>query len=645
MEFETTVSLVFGGELFQKIYERLNRRHHLEEDLDIYTFNRLPSHTSHSESRRFKYREMKRYVPLVGGGKNVVVMRDRKLIKRCMEQQVPHIDPVSGRVLFVSTTYKSSVEGQVTEEQWTRTVREDHSTASCLRTANKHRLSFPPQSFSDLFNGHVPGFTRLSIGEYSQYGGTLEARTKCNPIYYLEIEKEYKTALKGPDEIRREAERLVEILFTVLPYRLISETMRKEAAATVQRERTDNVFDEFKRRFVDYNRCRIQLWNATTETRPSKRTDSPGITFFLMPKWDGMKATASYCDGYLFVRDTCGSLSTFSVQLPFDNDVILQLEIVKEDGSDKKLLVVTEILAVVVKSHDTLYHVYNRSNTLDDTGRFAGNVDTSITLKTQFKNPDNRCNTYRLVSPLYSLLTLHSLGEYRARQLHDSRRGEEAATNTYMRDETPRVILTTVAIVDSADGISNLLNTLDEFHNYKAGVKQTPSTVQEEMWNKSVHLRTLSQHLPPWLLGQAYFRNHCEGLLTVFVVKAGVEFNPTERARPTAADTRPLPNYGYMKIKIRDTVDLEYHLSTGLANSASGKYRFRVQGVPEKFAGWAERPRPVTNGRAIIECYFDRDLGAVVYVKDRPDKNKADNEEKIAAIDNDIIPTCAISDI
>lgn len=649
-EYEITVSLVFGGKVFRDVFRHVSGRDCAEEHLDVYSDCRpgVAARSGTGEGPRYRYREHRRSRPGENGRPVVLTSWDRKLVRRYTELQVPYVDPTSRRVIFVTADYKSSTEERLTEDRWNRLVREDHSDASCVRTANKHRMAFPPESFADLFDGRTPEFTRLSIGEYSTYGGTLEARTKCNPVYYLEIESESAHEPAGPDEIGRLAEQLVKILFGIFPYALIAGAMRNDAAATVQRERTDNIFDDFKRRFVNYNRLRDELWKATAG---GNGVEGEPVRLFVMPKWDGVRATANYCDGFLFVRDACGSLSTYRVDLPFDNDLMLQLEVVS-DGH-RKLLVVTEILAVVVKRHCTLYHVYSRNNTLDDTGRCGGNIEaTSIALKTQFKDPKNRCNTYRLVAPLYSLLVMHFLGPNDSVGDGDGGGTGEPAFNTYADSDEARVILTTAAVADTIHQTRGILRILDRFH-YSEEINATGSGARpvgdSDRHNRSVCLQALVEHLPRRLVRSDWFARHCEGLLVAFASSGGLSAPRSAEiiavsSRHDGADGPSLPDHGYVKVKLVDTVDLEYRTDLGLATTASGRHAFHVRGVPEKFSDWDERPAPVYNNRVIIECHYDADEGCLVYVKDRPDKNRADGDGKIDAIDKNIIATCSSAD-
>lgn len=618
--------MIFGGVCYRKVYDLLERRAHVEEDSDAYVYTGRPDD---SEDTAYRYRELKRS----GVRGAATTSWDRKRVLRCLDSQVPYIDGRSGRVIFVTTTHKTSVEERLTEEQWNDAVREDHTADTTFRRVyNKHRLAFPPESFVDLFGGAVPEFTRLSLGEYSAYGGTLEARTKCNPVYYLEIENETEHEV---DDVQQHTLRLVEILFTVLPYGLVAETMRKNACATVQRERVDCVFEEFKRRFVNYHRCRRKLWRLAGRQREEAALTGPGhVKMFVMPKWDGRKATANYCEGFLFVKDSCGSLSTYRADLPFDNDVILQLELL-DDDCGRRLMVVTEILAVVVKTHNTLYHVYNRNNTLHDTGRNAGNVTTGITLKSQFTDPNNVCNPYRLVAPSFSLLVIQRLS---AKRWASNTTAPTAAVNTYMRSDTPELFLTTVA--ETTENCEEVLRLLDRFHNYgEDGERSVPSGGREERRNRRRCIRRLSTtYLPDRLLEDARYRKHCEGLLVVFA-RCGDTLATASHHRPKR---RRLPDHGYVKIKRTDTVDLEYNVSLGLATTSSGKHRFTVRDVPDDFRGWSERPRPVTDDRLIIECFYDRDRRSLVFFKDRPDKSKADSDEKICATNHEIIEVCAL---
>lgn len=687
MERETTVSLVFGSEVFQKMFNHLRARTYFVEDLDLY---KCKAHTDDEKNSHYTYRELQRYTSSGCTDKTATTTWDRKSVRYYKEQQVPHIDPTTERVIFITTSYKSATEDKLTRDQWQNTVRENHSDTECIRVANKHRLAFPPSSFVDLFDGRVPKFTRLSLGEYSTYGGTLEARTKCNPVYYLEIEQEIDHELVGPQEIGLHAERLVKILFKIIPYDLVAASMRLDAAATVQRERTDNIFDEFKRRFVNYNTSRDSLWNAvlsgertvdeiTIERSPScdgdktsTNTAAPAtrsnlersglpVKLFVMPKWDGMKAVANYCEGHLFIRDACGSLSTYIVNLPFDNDLILQLELINDTDTGRRFFIITEIMAIVVKSYNTLYHVYNRNNTLADTGRYAGNVATSIALKRQFYDPDSNCNLYRLVAPLYSLLVIHYFSAYRRTQtpnendsvdkrcslqggsIDEITERQKTAVNTYDRSNNPKVYFTTVAVAGLRDNIKHILRVLDRFHNYGPdGGQRRPRLLEDERANRLYCLRNLSRHLPHTVLQDPLFNRHSEGLLVAFVSNRPSDADTVSPPKLRYKNTRrphtiDLPDHGYIKVKLVDTVDLEYHLNLGVATSASGKRSFHVRDVPPTFSNWAERSCPISNDRAIIECYYDRDRGCMAFLKDRPDKNKADSDEKIAAIDNDIL--------
>lgn len=702
MEHETTVVLFFGGRLFREFFQRFAHRVHTVEDLDVYALVRpdVQCDDGPSVESNVKYRELKRYTR----SEPVQTFWDRKTVKRVIERQVPHLDRTRRRVIFVNATFKSSVEEKLTCDRWRIHVQEDHSgtaPAACLRVSNKHRLAFPPDSFVDLFGGREPAFTRLSLGEYTTYGGTLEARTKCNPLYYLEIEHELSREPNGQDEIGRHMELLVDTLFAIVPYDLVARTMRNDATCTVRRERVDNIFDEFKRRFVNYNRWRSALWTATIggdgQCGVGEKTEAPttgsavttarrefcyrhssAVNLFVMPKWDGLKATGHYCEGYLFMKDACGSLSTFLVDLPFDNDVILQLEIVEDDETGERLFVITEILAIVVKNHHTLYHVYNRNNTIDDTGRFAGNVTTTITLKYQFNDPTHRCSTYRLVAPNYSLLIFHyfhtcklvelrppasTIEETKERCLQESngdqygvakvRSSDGEAVNTYTANDRNRVLFTTVSLVDRKRDARKVLQVLDRFHNYdNVGKRSTPVNSAEDRANRLACLTELSLLLPDSIRKDGRFNEHCEGLLVAFAdSNASPESGPCDGVTGTSLAVlsarhkheRPaLPDHGYVKVKLLDTIDLEYDPTDRTAKSASGNLVFKVCDVPEKLPGWAERRRPVSNNKAIFECYYDRDRRSIVYYKDRPDKNRADSDEKISAIDSDIIKHCTL---
>lgn len=605
-EYEVTCGIVFDGEIYHTfksvLFEKCVRSP-VEETVDVY---------AHPQKDGERFRAVTRFdrdaccsVDDVGIDYRKF---DRKKTSYAHEAQIPYVENDRGRVLFVGCTYKESTEIAMDEDEWKRTVVEDHASGQYMRVNNKKRICF----YRGAFDVDMP-YTRVSIGEHSSYGGTLEARSACNSIYYLEIELESHRRLDST-EVKKNMHRLCEMLFRLLPYELVKTAMLAANTCSVQRERIDSVFDTFKRQFRDYKTC--------AEDLRQRECLNGGLDFFVMPKWDGVRAVGLYyCDGYLIVKDACGRMSSFRTVLPFDNDVILQLEALRpttaevadDAGTDNGgyYYVITEMLAVLIKSQHTLYHVYGRNNVMYDTGRNIGNVVTSIAIKTQFDDDSHVCNLYRPITADTSLRTLSMLTKIRNAE----------ADGTIL---TPPRIISITSVVNITDGpmsIEEVISCMDDASiNGTALGKRTKRDV----------LALFSQLLPKCLQSDSRFQKNCEGLIVAYVKRA------IAGAGCTASE-----EYGYFKLKHIDTVDLELNLTTGSLTSADLTGYFAT-GLPtlDTVRNWAERPVPIKNQRIIVECYYDG--ATLVFLKDRCDKSRPDSDSKIEATNKLIFDCCKI---
>src|SRR5436190_1364462 len=382
-EYETTCGIVFDGELYCQIKTALFNQYKtiaFEEHVDIY---------SDPQKDGSRYRALTIYSVCNSTDDVPVEYKkwDKKQTLYSYESQIPFIDTTKERIAFITCTYKESSERSMTSDEWTKIVTEDHTTGLFMRLYNKKRICF----YEDAFDTKSP-YTRVSIGKHSSYGGTLESRSTCDSLYYLEIELESKGQLNG-DEVQQNMHALTKLLFQLVPYDLVKMAMMAANTGAVQRERLDNIFDTFKRTFRDYKRCASEL--------REKAHLHDELNLFIMPKWNGVRATGLYyCKGYLTVKDACGRLTSFNTHLPFDNDMILQLEVVETERDMNssginvagRFYVITELMAVLIKSKNTLFQVYGRNNAVHDTGRNIGNVAASIAMKAQFADSCHVCN-------------------------------------------------------------------------------------------------------------------------------------------------------------------------------------------------------------------------------------------------------------
>lgn len=604
-EYEVTCGIVFDGEIYHKfksiLFEKC-KKPPIEETIDIYAIPKKDGE---------RYRALTRY----GDGACCSIddteldyrKFDHKKTSYVYESQIPYVECENGRVLFITCTYKESVEVILNEDEWKRTVKEDHTSGHCMRVHNKKRICF----YKDAFDTNM----RVSIGKQSSYGGTLEARSTCNSIYYFEIELESDRRL-GSTEINRDMRRVCKMLFQLLPYELVKAAMLAKNTCSVQRERIDGVFDTFKRQFRDYKSCALDL--------QQRECLNGQVDFFIMPKWDGIRAVGLYyCDGYLIVKDACGRISSFCTTLPFDNDMIIQLEAVRpkrtnmESGSDYDVgtdsegyyYVVTELLAVLIKSPNTLYHVYGRNNVMYDTGRNIGNVVTSIAIKTQFENASHVCSLYRPLTPDTSLRIFSMLSKIKNAKADGS-------------NDQCRHIVTLTSVVNTTAGLMSVKDMLDYMDD-----ASTSDTVLGQRTKQEI-ISLFIQLFPKYLQNDSRFQQDCEGLIVAFTKQGNAEKRFAEQEE-----------YGYFKLKTIDTIDLELNLITGTLTSVD-LTQYCAEGLPtlDTVRNWAERPSPIKNQRIIVECYYDGTK--LVFLKDRCDKSRPDSDSKIKATNYLIFDHC-----
>jgi hypothetical protein len=609
-EYEVTCGIVFDGEIYGRLKSELyvkSEKPPIEEDIDIYG---LPG----KEGER--YRALTRYAAVGCDGAAAATAPaaaaiddveidyrrfDHKKTIHAYESQIPYVERSRGRLLFITCTYKESMETILDKDEWDRTVKEDHTSGDCMRVYNKKRLCF----YEGAFRTSVP-YTRVSIGQQSSYGGTLEARSVCNAIYYFEIELE-STRRLGTTEVDAYMHQICDMVFQLLPYDLVKSAMLARNTRSVQRERIDGVFDTFTRQFRDYTSC-----------APHLRRLHKAIAFYIMPKWDGIRAVGLYfCDGYLIVKDACGRISSFRTVLPFDNDMILQLEVVRPKSvscadittdSEGCYYVITELLAVFVKSPNTLYHVYGRNNGMYDTGRNIGNVVPSITIKTQFKNASHVCNLYRLLKPETSLRAIATLTEIR-----------DAGA-----DGPCYHVINITSVVNITDRLMSVKDFLDCMDDATTNGKIPGLRTKEQV------LRLFADLMPVYLQNDLRFKDNCEGMIVAFTKRGGENTHRSD-----------LEEYSYFKLKHIDTVDLELNLITGTLTS-SDQTHYRAEGLPnlDNVLGWAERPTPIKNQRIIVECYYDGNK--LLFFKDRCDKSRPDSDRKIKATNGLIFDNCRV---
>lgn len=634
-EYETTCGIVFDGSLYGPIKEALISKctgsvKPAEESVDVY---RDP------DDAAGRYREITRLASPFGADDVRAKRRwDHKRTVYVQEAQIPHLEEQTsgGRIIFTTCTYKESNERPMTRAEWDNTVKEDHASGRYVRTNNKRRICF----YEGSFKTKSP-YTRVSIGEKSTYSGTLEARSACNSIYFVEIEHETSEPLNC-FAIHHAMHRLNELLFELLPYDLVRRTMLASNTCSVQRERIDNVFDTFKRNFQNYTARANYLRRHSAE----RDSDAARLDFYVMPKWDGVRAVGLYyCEGYLLVKDAYGRLASFNTSLPFDNDMVFQLEVVDcglRDGqsmrtggaprdSAGRYYVITELMAVLIKSQNTMFQVYSRNTVLHDTCRNIGNIVDGVSIKTQFNDPAHVCNLYRPLPADMSLRVLDTLTTIRQKREEENRLGSAGI-----------IMLTAVARVPVTN--SRLLDTLDRLF-------AADKTGRDRL------LAEFSEWLPAFVRNDSRAVNDCEGLILAYTLHQNVRpcRKTSSGAIRTAKKLTRSFDHGYFKLKHVDTVDLELNLNDNTLRSADGT-EYVAQGLPtlsrddddgsegsgeKRIRDWAERPVPTRNRRAIVECYFDGET--LRFLRDRCDKSRPDSDSKIAATDSAVYTFCRLS--
>lgn len=598
-EFECTVGIVFDANLYGHVRSALTAKAKtrvvpVTETVDVYSD---PVGGGGQASRYRKRRS-------VNDNGTLDVSHDRKVTRSCHEAQVPYLNASEGRILFLCGSYKESAEHSLTEGDWNRLVEsaENHLVSTTpVRVYNKRREVYGSADFEGCPLSVPAGCrVRVSIGDFSVYGGTLEARIKCNPISYMEIEAEYESPLDRTT-VDRTLSALCRGLVRLVGYELVAAAMRAANSYGVQRERTDCLFDSFKRRFVDFK----------SYGRGLERSAVDGdLAVYVMPKWDGVRAVATYYDGHAFVRNCYGEITTYRAELPFDNDVILQLEVV--DGG--KYMVITEIMAVIVKSQNTTYQAYGKNNALSDTGRYSGNVANSIVMTKQFKDPNDVCNLYRLVTPSVSLSLMRDLSVRRHRHLRVGRLSPSATSMAAANVDRPVLMLTTVVRLSNEVARTALFSLLSEFFG-----SEGTRDFDEHRTTRLRCVDAVMANFPSTLLDDKIFRLHAsnEGLIVAFA--DGRVLPSLRRPRDHGGSTAPLFDHCYVKMKRIDTVDLETR-ADGRTFSAD-LTEYRVHGLPR------------AAGPTIVECHYDRRAGRLTYTKTRRDKTAADRDDKIAAVD------------
>lgn len=618
-EFECTVGIVFDSNLYELIRDKVigisSVKRPRRQNVDLY---------SDWQCQSSKYRKC---VTTDDSGE-VCSSFDRKTVNVCHEAQVPYMNSggtrtsedakwtrsEEGRLLFLTGTYKESVENQIKEDEWIAIEKsENHLVGdSPVRSSNKCREIFDCGTCLDL---PFPA-TRLSLGEHSVYGGTIESRIKCNPIYYLEIEREFDRQL---DDVKIN-ETLVELTRNIVyavGYSLVTKCMLSVNSCSVQKERIDCIFDSFDRNFINYNRHRSTLKRGLTENTYS---------LFIMPKWDGVRATGLYCDGHLLIKSCSGDIFNLTVDLPFDNDVILQLELIQVDEKGRRedmyYIIITEIMAVLVKSHNTTYQMYGKNNSFYDTGRYAGNVPNSIVITKQFKNPNDICNLYRLVAPTVSLNVICRISSYRHRYLA----GLSAVESKRLTEGVnPVLMFTTVVQVSNDYDVDIAFKSMDEFYS--------SNKVLDAVQHASIRiscLSTFTNMFPSTLIDDDVYLQYAEkeGIILAF---ADYHMNSINLKDSPQNSTRL--EYGYMKMKKVDSVDLEVG-NNGMVTSCD-LTEYTVTGLPIDL----QKPKGREDGeshslkRVIVECFYNRSESRLEFLRVRKDKMEADGDGKILTIE------------
>lgn len=624
-EYECTVGLVFDNNLFGKIREHLLGLSRHEPDVEnvfIYARDQSPQ----------KYRHHRVRTAATGDSYDRF---DTKTTLRCQEAQVPYYCEVTGRIIFLTGSYKEANERVITETDW-KAVRDGENhimSESLIRVAHKRREVFDYDCCFDTSAGaadserlitllglplgtqpHSHITSRLTIGEYSIFGGTMEARTLYNTINYLEVEREFNMHLdeRGASVVLTD---IVARLIGLLGYELVVKTMKASNTRSVQSERLHTLFDSFQRTFINY---------AAHDSAIRAGLEHDFYRAYIMPKWDGVRATALYYDGHLIIRSADLTVDTINVDLPFDNDMVLQLEIIA--GSHA---VITEIMAVLVKSHNTTYQMYGKNNAAADTGRYVGNVSNSIVIAKQFSDHKDPCNLYRLVEPVVSLHFMSLLSRRRHQFLtnlsvEEFRRVTNSLYDWYTesrvrgRKGIVSVIPTTVICL-SKERSASLCAKLRRFNESRLLEDATAYTTSRRRC-----IDEMASAFPSSLLYDRFYAEAAgkEGLIVAFAKSV---VSPLTTFNDFLARHERWFTYGYVKVKMMDTVDMKMDQDGHVRSRDLTRYRLiGVRPVP---------PPGVDVSHWIIECAYDRKYNGLVFVRNRTDKLEADDDSKIAKMD------------
>lgn len=709
VEYECTVGIVFDSNLYKlirdKILEKIKDNSNSPYIQSVDIFANIADKTT-------KYRK---YINLDYNLGETCETYDKKKIIKCTESQIPYMEMEKGRVIFLTGTYKESIETKLTSDEWKNVeLGENHLvTDAPISVSNKHRELFYNEDGQIKLNYE---YSRISLGEYSIYGGTGESRIKCNSIYYLEIERENP---KHIDHVIA-SNILIELtnnIIELIGYDLVAMSMKASHSCSVQKERIDCLFDMFKRDFKNYDKCKNKIKKGVLSKR---------MELYAMPKWDGIRATGIYYDNNIIIKSLSGSIFTYKTDLPFDNDVILQLEIIdtnekdykiyngddnkdntlntrvkienkigknvcvsgaldKKDEKDKiggggeqdkdeekylsrnvnleydeslastsssettvnddvsalemdesinggknekpTFLIITEIMAVLIKSHNTTYQMYGKNNAFFDTGRHTGNVSNSIVMTKQFVNPNDVCNLYRLVPPILSLNIMCKMSKLKHSYL--SSLSENEFKNMLNGIDTV-LMFTTVVKIDTNKIDENLvLETLDNFYS----IDKKSLDVEKINYEKESNMSLFINEFPKTLLNDKVYRENAEneGLIIAYT-KNNMNF---------ITDKISNDINGYMKMKKIDTVDLEYINSNSCRDNNEIQYaysndmtKFIVTGIPSDIV---KNYKKIYNmKKCIIECYYDFILKSIKFLRVRQDKTEADGDCKIKNVDVNI---------
>lgn len=705
VEYECTVGIVFDSNVYKLIRDKIldkikdNSNSPYIQSVDIFV---------NPADRNTKYRK---YINLDYNLGETCETYDKKKIIKCTESQIPYMEMEKGRVIFLTGTYKESIETKLTSsDEWKNVeLGENHLvTDAPISVSNKHRELFYNEDGQIKLNYE---YSRISLGEYSIYGGTGESRIKCNSIYYLEIERENP---KHIDHVIA-SNILIELtnnLIELIGYDLVAMSMKASNSCSVQKERIDCLFDMFKRDFKNYDKCKNKI---------KKGVLSKTLELYAMPKWDGIRAIGIYYDSNIIIKSLSGSIFTYKTDLPFDNDVILQLEIIdgnekdynidddkdnvlntrmkienkmgknvcisgaldkkdekgvggKQDKDKEKYsnrnvsldyenyeplastsssavnnnnnndddvatldeggknekqtyLIITEIMAVLIKSHNTTYQMYGKNNAFFDTGRHTGNVSNSIVMTKQFVNPNDVCNLYRLVPPILSLNIMCKMSKLKHSYL--SSLSENEFKNKLNGIDTV-LMFTTVVKIDTNKIDENLvLETLDNFYS----IDKKSLDVEKINYEKESNMSLFINEFPKTLLNDKVYKENAEneGLIIAYT-KNNMNF---------ITDKIYNDINGYMKMKRIDTVDLEYISSNSCRDNNEIQFaysndmtKFIVTGIPSDIV---KNYKKIYNmKKCIIECYYDFALKSIKFLRVRQDKTEADGDCKIKNVDVNI---------